>query len=332
MSSDIEKQANPNTAETPSVEQTRRSVYPEKKSVLDRLGRKGQFAVAGAIATGLVAGGLVVGSKLGGESNEAPEPNPNPTPTDIAPTTEPTVEPTEPIAEPTPTDLPTDIETDPGIEGKVWDVLEVPEKDAAWYRDFGSKENFLNWFKIDERYNTPELIAKKYAQILGGYLNAGLTDQYDESLYSSYDPVAANWDKAIDKTRQEYLIPIKDIISTPEANWDEHFNTAFVSNGQSLFWITLDRGDAVPYATTVTLDEYNVISGDIESGSVTLQIKSSTGENTDLNIADWRRDEGQPVEYISHYTEHVSFVYDEASESWKINSLNTITKESDHRS
>lgn len=79
MSHDIERPTNMKS-ETPSVDTVRDVVFPEKKSGLNRLGRRGQVAIAGAIASTLLAGGLFAGSKIGeANNNNAPEVDPNPT-------------------------------------------------------------------------------------------------------------------------------------------------------------------------------------------------------------------------------------------------------------
>lgn len=102
-------------SEAPTPAETREAVFPDKKSALDRLGRKGQFIAGGAILATIIGGGIGA-QKILGDSNESPVPTPKPTidapvtPGETAtPTTTPA--PTETV-EPSPTDIPTGIETE----------------------------------------------------------------------------------------------------------------------------------------------------------------------------------------------------------------------------
>lgn len=273
-------------------------------------------ASAGALAIGL---GLGVAGCADGE--------PAPTPSETVSTETPSQEPTEtiePTNEPSPTDLPTDVDpSDPETgEGKQWGKFELPTPEREVMYDFGSKEDFLNWFVIDaDIYTTPEDIAKKHVMNLEGFLNAGFSYQLDESIAVQEGPGEMVSYKHIAAAHEAYDKPIVEKIAVPGTDTESLIKYDYKLNRANLFLISYyDRNDEIPYAMSTEYYGSSVVymnaDNFADATELTVEIHSGDSDNGLKNMADWARESGQPAQMAVDYVDHVAFTLDTKTNSW----------------
>lgn len=289
-------------------------------------------ASAGALAIGL---GLGVAGCADGE--------PAPTPSESVSTETPSQEPTEtiePTNEPSPTDLPGDVDpSDPETgEGKQWGKFELPTPEREVMYNFGSKEDFLNWFVIDaDTYTTPEDIAKKHVMNLEGFLNAGFSYQLDENLSYKPDIYQPENGKMLSPNKvaavhEAYDKPIAEKIAVPGTDTEDLIKYDYKLNRASLFVISYYyRNDEIPYTMSTEYYDSSVVymnaDNFADATEITLEIHSGDSDNGLKNMADWARESGQPAQMAVDYVDHVAFTLDTKTNSWLFVDDRNISKE-----
>jgi|GEM_PF-1977861 len=224
---------------------------------------------------------------------------------------------------PNPTSEPSEGAETEAPQTKDWGTLEIPEADPRLgMRDFGSKEAFFDWFKIDaDKYNTPELIAQKHIQDIEGMANASLTYQYDENMYISQSD--GGFESTAQNIQDTYLTPLFNMLTVPEASnhISSFVGTEFIQALQKGFWGSYD-GEASamkPLAAHYTYESSKLIAGSIEEGTITVSIAYSMHANTEENFT-------TNPNVTTHYVNEAQFVLDDGD--WKIfNASTTILGE-----
>lgn len=186
---------------TPSTDETRQTVFPEKVRRLDRLNRGGQWAIGGVIASLAIAGGFLGGKALS-EKNEAP--NSVPKPTAEAPVTPGPIESEAPVE----TTEPSPAETEPSTSNELQpipadlSVEELAKASSNLYLDWvlanatdeTVEEAYDKWhttsdISVEEfTHNVAQLNADRYSSVLFSNTwseNPDLVEYYDNTLNSN---------------------------------------------------------------------------------------------------------------------------------------------------
>ncbi len=290
---------------TPNATEVRNLVHPDRKpSMFEKLDTRGK-------KFGAAAGILALGATLGFGGMKALEStHHNNIPTPDQPTAEAPVVPGAPSVAETSTP---NANTDSGSE------LQKSTEAKQSYQEF------IDSFAIKKNVGSFDAIAQRYVSNYQNWLNAGLTEQYDVTLFAS----GGDNQKAITNVESKFDSTITNTIylnTEQTQSFIQKVESGMRNKLIDQFIVSDNLNSKNKLAVTDTINKFELVGSDSKDVSTATyfvaKIETNMTDNgTESGVAAYRASIGAAADTNVTNFEQVNFVLDPTTQTWKVSDI-----------